>query len=57
MAGQGNYQAGDRAKVLETVDQLSLALDLALPWTFVVEDPSGLSDFRPMNGVRTEPLD
>merc|ERR1712224_548472 len=42
--------------ILWTAEQLGAALDVEEPLTIVIKDPSGLSEFRPMDGVESTPL-
>ena len=42
---------GQSAAILETVDALEALLDLAEPFTIVVDDPTGASSFKPNDGV------
>eukprot|EP01066_Platyproteum_vivax_P015263 Platyproteum_vivax@DN6763_c0_g1_i2.p2 len=45
-------------RIIETVVQLNLLLDVDQPWTFIVEDPFGNSDINPRDGrVLVESLD
>merc|ERR1712176_1474772 len=44
------------ARILETVETLSNILDVDSPFDIVLTDPSGLSEFKPMDDVRIEPL-
>mmetsp|Transcript_25719 Transcript_25719/g.43102 ORF Transcript_25719/g.43102 Transcript_25719/m.43102 type:complete len:225 (+) Transcript_25719:198-872(+) len=41
----------DRDKIAETVEQLGKLLDMEQPWTWVISDPDGLSEFKPSIGV------
>lgn len=43
-----------KEKIMECVEQLNKLLDVDEPWTWVVHDPSGLSQFSDMEGVVTE---
>ena len=36
---------------MATVEQLNVLLDVEKPWTWVVHDPSGMSEFKPSEGV------
>lgn len=38
-------------KIIETIDDLTHYLDIPHPWDIVVRDPSGLSSFKPDDGV------
>eukprot|EP00775_Hariotina_reticulata_P013024 gene13024-13153_t len=38
-------------KIMDTVIALNIFLDVPKPWTWIVHDPSGLSEFKPMEGV------
>jgi len=44
------------ARVAETVDALNQLLDVDEPFTFVVDDPTGSSVFKPDNGVEVRRL-
>uniref|UniRef100_A0A7S0QV38 ZPR1 jelly-roll domain-containing protein n=1 Tax=Pyramimonas obovata TaxID=1411642 RepID=A0A7S0QV38_9CHLO len=46
----------DREKIAATVDQLSQLLDMQQPWTWVISDPDGMSEFKPSAGVEVTPL-
>lgn len=46
----------DAGKIMETVEALNVLLDVEKPWTWVVHDPSGLSEFKPSDGVVVEYL-
>jgi len=41
-------------KIMDTVIALNIFLDVPKPWTWIVHDPSGLSEFKPMDGVLVE---
>mmetsp|Transcript_12295 Transcript_12295/g.37878 ORF Transcript_12295/g.37878 Transcript_12295/m.37878 type:complete len:296 (-) Transcript_12295:61-948(-) len=44
-------------KIVDTIHLLNLLLDVPRPWTFIVHDPSGMSEIKPDAGVtmkRTE---
>ncbi len=43
--------ADHAAKIMATVEQLNVLLDVEQPWTWVVHDPSGTSELRPADGV------
>jgi len=54
----GNYvkESGDleserNGLILDTVYALNAILDVGAPWTWVVEDPSGVAEIYPMEGV------
>jgi hypothetical protein len=36
-------------KIMDTVIALNMFLDVPVPWTWVVHDPSGMSEFKPMD--------
>lgn len=44
------------AKIMETVEQLNILLDVEKPWTWIVHDPSGISEFKPADGVLVDEL-
>ncbi|KAG2445389.1 hypothetical protein HXX76_000011 [Chlamydomonas incerta] len=60
----GNYVSSTRgsmppdtaAKIMETVEQLNILLDVEKPWTWIVHDPSGISEFKPADGVLVDEL-
>jgi hypothetical protein len=39
---------------METVEELNRLLDVDTPWTCIVHDPSGLSEFGDMDQVEVE---
>jgi len=41
-------------KIMDTVIALNIFLDVPKPWTWVLHDPSGTSEFKPMEGVLVE---
>ncbi|WIA32221.1 hypothetical protein OEZ86_003070 [Tetradesmus obliquus] len=49
---QGNSGLSDdhKNKIMDTVIALNMFLDVPVPWTWVVHDPSGMSEFKPMDG-------
>jgi len=53
----GTMSGGVADKISETVVALNEILDIPNPWTWIVHDPSGLSMFKPDNGVEIEYLD
>ena len=46
-----------KEKLMETCMALNALLDVEQPWTWVITDPSGRSQFRPMEGVEVVYLD
>ncbi|KXZ43860.1 hypothetical protein GPECTOR_79g139 [Gonium pectorale] len=60
----GNYVRDTRAamppdtaaKIMDTVEQLNVLLDVEKPWTWVVHDPSGTSELKPSDGVLVDEL-
>lgn len=38
-------------KIIDTVIALNILLDVEKPWTFVVKDPTGFSDIKPLDGI------
>mmetsp|Transcript_19063 Transcript_19063/g.44827 ORF Transcript_19063/g.44827 Transcript_19063/m.44827 type:complete len:213 (-) Transcript_19063:166-804(-) len=46
----------EKASILETISGLNEALEVQEPFDMVVKDPSGLSEFKPEEGVRIEDL-
>lgn len=53
---RGSLSEDDATKIMETVEQLNILLDVERPWTWVIEDPSGLSEMKPCEDVETTPL-
>lgn len=53
---QMTENAEQKMGILWTAEQLGAFLDVEEPLTIVIKDPSGLSEFRPMDGVTSEPL-
>ncbi|KAG2485375.1 hypothetical protein HYH03_015866 [Edaphochlamys debaryana] len=55
----GNYVSSTRSsmpadvaeKIMWTVEQLNILLDVEKPWTWIVHDPSGTSELKPDEGV------
>jgi C4-type Zn-finger protein len=43
-----------KEKIMDTVLQLNEYLDVGKPWTWVLHDPSGLSEFKPSEGITIE---
>jgi hypothetical protein len=41
-------------RIMETVEELNKLLDVEKPWTWIVHDPSGMSEFKPDDGVTVE---
>jgi hypothetical protein len=41
-------------RIMETVEELNKLLDVEKPWTWIVHDPSGMSEFKPDDGVQVE---
>ncbi|GIL88759.1 hypothetical protein Vretimale_17208 [Volvox reticuliferus] len=60
----GNYVSSTRAtmppdtaaRIMETVEQLNVLLDVETPWTWILHDPSGTSVVKPADGVLVEEL-
>ena len=53
----GREDATDEAaSILATVDALEALLDVDEPFDLVVDDPTGASSFKPMDGVEVEEL-
>mmetsp|Transcript_93562 Transcript_93562/g.213954 ORF Transcript_93562/g.213954 Transcript_93562/m.213954 type:complete len:172 (+) Transcript_93562:211-726(+) len=52
----GTLQAEEMEKVEETITQISGLLDLDQAFTCIVEDPTGASCFKPMDGVLVEDM-
>lgn len=44
-------------KIIDTVIALNVLLDVEKPWTFIVKDPTGFSDVKPLDGVQVQFLD
>lgn len=53
----GGATADQSGAFEEVVDSLNEALDAETPWTWVVEDPSGLSEIHPADDVEREELE
>ncbi|KAJ9524652.1 hypothetical protein V8C86DRAFT_2528284 [Haematococcus lacustris] len=51
--GQG-MSSDHKDKIVECVEDLNRLLDVDTPWTWVVVDPSGLSQFSDMSEVKVE---
>lgn len=50
----GNGLSDDhKNKIMDTVIALNVLLDVPVTWTWVVHDPSGLSEFKPMDEAVT----
>jgi hypothetical protein len=47
----GGMSEVHRQKIMETVDALKRYLDVPEPFTWVVHDPAGMSEFKPMDDV------
>eukprot|EP00877_Chromochloris_zofingiensis_P000781 jgi/Chrzof1/10703/Cz05g09120.t1 len=43
-----------KEKIMDTVLALNEYLDVPKPWTWILHDPSGMSEFNPMEGVTVE---
>jgi hypothetical protein len=41
-------------KIMDTVIALNIFLDVPKPFTWILHDPSGMSEFKPMDGVDVE---
>jgi hypothetical protein len=41
-------------KIMDTVIALNILLDVPKPYTWILHDPSGMSEFSPMDGVEIE---
>lgn len=52
----GNMSDEYTNKILDTVIALNVLLDVEKPFTLIVHDPSGLSEFNPKEGVLVEYL-
>eukprot|EP00163_Fabomonas_tropica_P001405 TRINITY_DN11060_c0_g1_i1.p1 TRINITY_DN11060_c0_g1~~TRINITY_DN11060_c0_g1_i1.p1 ORF type:complete len:256 (+),score=71.33 TRINITY_DN11060_c0_g1_i1:177-944(+) len=66
--GQAVFNLGDvvktqplsddhKNKIVDTILNLNGMLDVPRPWHFIVHDPSGLSEFKPADGIKVEYLD
>merc|ERR1711998_114290 len=49
--GEG-LDSENAAKIQACVDQLHSLLDVDTPWTLIVDDPVGLSEFKPETGIQ-----
>lgn len=54
--GHGGTPVGDSANILATVDALEALLDVEEPFDIVIDDPTGGSSIKPMDGVVVEEL-
>ena len=45
-----------RNKIVDTITLLNILLDVERPWTFIVHDPSGQSEFKPDDKVVVQEL-
>lgn len=54
---QGGVPDGQLEHIATTVDELNKCLDVDEPFTFIVDDPTGASTFRPDKGVVVQNLD
>ena len=54
---QGGVPDEQLEHIATTVDELNKCLDVDEPFTFVVDDPTGTSTFRPDDGVVVQRLD
>eukprot|EP00299_Pterocystis_sp_00344_P019282 c9582_g1_i3.p1 GENE.c9582_g1_i3~~c9582_g1_i3.p1 ORF type:complete len:287 (-),score=68.60 c9582_g1_i3:973-1791(-) len=52
-----SYSDEGKKRISETIEMLNVLLDVEQPWTFVVHDVSGLSGFKPSDGIEVEYLD
>ncbi|ORY00990.1 hypothetical protein K493DRAFT_312591 [Basidiobolus meristosporus CBS 931.73] len=52
-----NLSEDHKEKTIECLSSLNALLDVAEPWTWVVHDPSGLSEFTNMKDVVVEDLE
>lgn len=50
----GSISEDHKNKIVDTVIELNKLLDVDRPWTWIVHDPSGLSDFTDMSKVEVE---
>eukprot|EP00298_Acanthocystis_sp_HF-20_P001113 c11510_g1_i1.p1 GENE.c11510_g1_i1~~c11510_g1_i1.p1 ORF type:complete len:236 (-),score=95.61 c11510_g1_i1:60-725(-) len=51
------YTAEEKLNIFETTEKLRGLLDLENPWTLILDDPSGLSAFKPSEGVEVVELE
>jgi hypothetical protein len=50
--GMGGTMSSEHAqRIMETVTELNKLLDVEKPFTWIVHDPSGMSEFKPVEGV------
>lgn len=57
VSGLGRCAGGEdcpKVKILETVEALTLLLDVPKPWEVVMYDPSGISEITPDTDVTIE---
>jgi len=52
LANVSGLSDGDREKISTTVAALGDLLDLKEPWTWIVNDPDGMSEIKPNDGVQ-----
>lgn len=50
-------ECDQKEKIMDTVTQLEGLLDMDEPWTFILHDPTGASEFKPENDVEIVPID
>jgi len=48
---QGNVASDTVSSITETIDKLNAMLDIEEPFTIIVDDPTGVSMFKPSDGV------
>merc|ERR1711920_802456 len=58
---QKNTRAGaitddEASKICATIDSLNQLLDVEQPFTFVLVDPQGISEMKPMQGTHVGPM-
>jgi C4-type Zn-finger protein len=51
---KGALSADHADKIMDTVIALNAFLDVPKPWTWIVHDPSGISEMKPLEGVVVE---
>jgi len=47
----GNLSEADAIKICEAIDNLNVLLDLEQPFTWIINDPQGVSELKPNDGV------
>ena len=56
-ASEAELNDDNRNKIVDTITLLNILLDVEKPWTFIVHDPKGKSEFKPTEGVEVTYFD